>query len=86
MRLSQPKTKNLVTVSFTHDENCKLWEVKVHNVEDEKQAKQAFYAVVVTCQMINANLQQHAKVQKSEDSEDNENTFIITPAVQNNNK
>lgn len=66
-------------VVFTHDDNAKKWECRVHGVKDAKEARQAFAAVVLTCEMIDGGLQIEAAIAKP--VEGITNAFDIKPAV-----
>lgn len=61
-----------VRVVFTYNEQSFAWKPSVENVQNTKDARDAFHAVVLTCQMLDPLLLEHAKV-----SDD----FRITPAV-----
>jgi len=74
-----------VQVIFTYDEKSCKWEASVVGIEKELEARQAFTAVVMTCQQLNANLQDRALVRTPESdncikSEDRRE-FLISPAV-----
>lgn len=45
-----------VVVSFIYDEDAKKWETIVTGVINSTEARQAFSAVVLTCQMSDASL------------------------------
>jgi len=52
----------MVQVIFTHDDECKKWEVQVTGTTDKVEARQAFTAVVLTCQMADPKLLEYARV------------------------
>lgn len=62
-------------VIFSHDDT-KKWSVYVEGEQDEKEARLAFAAVILSCAKLNPVLQMLAGVTKLEDG-----SFEITPAV-----
>lgn len=62
-------------VIFTHDDTAKKWVATIKGATSKTEARQGFTAVVVTCQMLDANLQQYASLKLNGD------TYEITPAV-----
>lgn len=65
-----------VQVIFTHDDDKMSWEAKVIGAEDHNEARQAFNAVVLTCQQLNPNLLNQTKVIPHVEGD-----FEIVPAV-----
>lgn len=66
-------------VIFTYDDVAKKWTATVTGVENENEALQAFTAVLITMNMVEAKLQDKALVSKTLD---NDNEFMVIPAVQ----
>ena len=66
----------MVEVKFQYDESLEKWSAHVTNVDNSQIAREAFCAVVMTCQMINPYLQQQAVVEKAADG-----SYRITPAI-----
>lgn len=66
-------------VVFTHDDSAKKWECRVFGCKDAKEARQAFAAVVLTCEMVDGGLQIEAAIAKP--VEGMNNAFDIEPAV-----
>jgi hypothetical protein len=64
-----------VSVIFTHDDDARKWEVVVSGAADASEARQAFAAVVLTCQQLDSKLLMHTQVASNGDD------FAITPAV-----
>lgn len=64
-----------VTVTFMYNEAAGKWSPYVHGVENETEARQAFSAVVITCQQLNRELLPATKVFE-DDGE-----YEIIPAV-----
>jgi hypothetical protein len=64
-----------VRVIFEYDEDAAKWAVLVTEASDETEAKQAFAAVVMTCQMLIARLQVQALTAQTPEG------VAIAPAV-----
>ena len=62
----------MVQVIFTYDETDGRWESQVTGAENCEEARHAFSAVVITCQMLDRKLLQHARI-----SDDH----VVIPAV-----
>lgn len=61
-----------VQVVFTYNETYSKWDVHVRGATSKLEARQAFSAVVITCQRLNHNLLIHALV---------DNDHRVIPAV-----
>jgi hypothetical protein len=64
-----------VKVTFVYDEAARKWEANVTGVADPIEARQAFSAVVITCQALDESLLGQTLVEADGDG------FKITPAV-----
>ncbi len=51
----------MVKVVFTHDDLCRKWDAHVEGAKDVVEARQAFSAVVLTCQELNPSLLKHTR-------------------------
>ena len=71
------KPKQKIVVSFTYDEDTRLWDPVVHGTHDPIEARQAFSAVVITCQQLNAKLLSYAMSDGIAEKQ-----YRIIPAVQ----
>jgi hypothetical protein len=56
----------MVSVRFDYDELTTRWVVLVTGAESELEARQAFSAVVITCQELNPDFLIHTKVKVSD--------------------
>lgn len=71
-------------VTFVYDEEANRWEPIVDGVADETEARQAFSAVVLTCQYLLPNLLDKAKVEGrggKEEGKGRPRHYKITPAI-----
>lgn len=72
-------------VSFWYDEEANRWEPVVDGVADETEARQAFSAVVLTCQYLLPSLLDKAKVEGhggfKESGSSCPRFYKITPAI-----
>lgn len=50
-------------VIFEYDEESRKWEVEVHDAGDIIEARQAFSAVVLSCQELEADILEHTKTE-----------------------
>lgn len=64
-----------IQVIFTYDETSHKWEVQVMGTNGETETRDAFAAVVATCQEIDYRLQDQAPLQAIEGG------YKLTPAV-----
>jgi hypothetical protein len=66
----------VVTVHFLYNEMHRKWDTVVHGVTSELEAKQAFAAVVITCQNLDERLLGRELVQATDPE-----SYRIIPAV-----
>lgn len=69
----------MVKVTFQYDEPTHKWEVFADGVESHTEAREAFSAVVITCQELKSDLLQHTFVNKIES--EGSTWYRIVPAV-----
>lgn len=69
----------MVRVLFEYDEESRKWEVYVNGTETVLEARQAFSAVVITCQKLNPDLLDRAQVQSTVECD---YAYLIVPAVE----
>ena len=70
-----------VTVEFTHDDEVKKWEAHVIGAATSVEARQAFSAIVLTCQALNPDLLKVAVViEKIGKRKGTKRIFEIIPA------
>lgn len=66
----------MIEVRFQYDERLKKWDPLVVGASDPDEAREAFAAVILTCQMLNPKLLKHTRITRK--SIDN---FQVQPAV-----